>query len=123
VTIEGQRYAIRSDMEPAQVRQLALHVDNIMREIKRRTPTLAPTRVAILAALNLAEELFRVRDRCADAVHRTTNLMNLIDQKCAPQGKGALSSGPQGADAALTQETPVSVVQETMSELFKEGVR
>ena len=85
VSIEGQKYTIRSNLNSLQVRQLATYVDQMMSEIRKRTPTMAPSRVAILAALNIAEELFRIRENCADVSQRTSQLIGLIDEKCSPK--------------------------------------
>jgi len=83
VKIAGQLYAIRSDLSEIQVEQLAKYVDQIMQQIRERTPTIAPTRMAILAALNIAEELFRIRDNCAEVTERVSELINVIDRKCS----------------------------------------
>ena len=57
------------------------------RDIRNKTPTSASKRVAILAALNIAEELFRVRGNCAELAQRVDELVELIDKKCQLQGK------------------------------------
>lgn len=87
VSIEGQVYTIRSELSSTQVTHLAEFVDGMMREIRTKTPTIAPTRVAILAALNIAEELFRVREQCALAAQRTGELVELIEQMCTPKAE------------------------------------
>ena len=83
VSIQGQRYTIKSNLESHQVRQLASYVDRVMKEIRKHTQTYDPNRVAILAALNIAEDLFRVRGRCTEAAQRVTDLIELIDEKCS----------------------------------------
>ena len=83
VLIEGQKYVVRSDLDADAVRQIAFHVDRIMKEIKRRSPNVSPTKVAILAALNIAEELFRLKGNCSEVIERSAELTDLIDQVCA----------------------------------------
>ena len=61
VSIFGTDYAIRGDTEPDRIRELAHYVDSQMRKITEESPLLPPTKVAILAALNIADELFRLR--------------------------------------------------------------
>ncbi len=63
VEIAGQSLAIRSDEGPEYVQQLAEFVDGQIRELSagRRT-TVNMGRVALLAALQIADELFRERD-------------------------------------------------------------
>ena len=87
VTIEGQQYTIRSDLDATQVLALAGYVDQVIGEIRKKAPTMAPSRMAILAALNIAEELFRIRENCAEVAQRTTELIDFIDRKCSPKAQ------------------------------------
>ena len=61
VEIAGQRYPIRSALDSAYVAQLAAYVDEKMRLAARETNTGDTLKVAVLAALNVADELFRAR--------------------------------------------------------------
>lgn len=63
VEIFGQTYAIRAGAEPGYVEQLAAHVDRHMTDIARSGGTVDSLRVAVLAALNIADELFQARGR------------------------------------------------------------
>jgi cell division protein ZapA len=62
VEIHGQRYPIRSGLDPDYVNQLARYVDDRMRAAAESTPTGDSLRLAVLTALNIADELFRCRD-------------------------------------------------------------
>jgi len=62
VEIHGQRYTIRSTLEQEYVARLAAYVDDKMRAAADSTSTGDSLRLAVLAALNLADELFRCRD-------------------------------------------------------------
>lgn len=53
--IFGQSYTVRSDDEPG-VQRAAAAVDQRMQEIARRTRTISPIRIAVLAALYFAYE-------------------------------------------------------------------
>lgn len=61
VEIAGRTYTLRGNRDATAVRELAGFVDERMREIATRTNTADTTRVAILAALNIADELFKDR--------------------------------------------------------------
>ncbi|MBI3939550.1 MAG: cell division protein ZapA [Acidobacteria bacterium] len=61
VTILNQAYSIRSDDDPEYVRRLAGYVDQKLNQISQATPTVDSLKVAILTALNIADELFRAR--------------------------------------------------------------
>ncbi len=62
VTIFGTEHAIKSDADPAYIREVAAYVDGKMRESAARSSVKAGTTVAVLAALNIADELFRERE-------------------------------------------------------------
>lgn len=61
VEIHGQRYAVRSDLDPAYIAQLALYFDEKMRLASAEIQSADSLRVAVIAALNVADELFRAR--------------------------------------------------------------
>ncbi|MBZ5559383.1 MAG: cell division protein ZapA [Acidobacteriia bacterium] len=84
VEINGQRYPIRSTLEPEYVAQLAAYVDGKMRAAAESTPTGDSLRLAVLAALNIADELFRSRDvnrlRDGELAERAGELERLLDR-------------------------------------------
>src|SRR6266849_6812946 len=61
VEIYDQSYTIRSDGDPEYLKQLAEYVDRRMREISSGTLTVDSRKVAILAALYIADELHQLR--------------------------------------------------------------
>ena len=61
VDIAGQRYPIRSGLEPAYVVELAAYVDKKMRAASEAAPGSDMLGLAVLVALNLADEYFRAR--------------------------------------------------------------
>lgn len=65
VEIYGQRYSLRADddADARHVEKLAEHVDRKMREISQTTPTVDSFKVAILAAVNIADEYFKSQGR------------------------------------------------------------
>ncbi len=84
VEIHGQRYPIRSALEPDYVARLASYVDQKMRAAGDSTPTGDSLRLAVLAALNIADELFRCRDanrdRDGQLAERAGELERLLDR-------------------------------------------
>ena len=84
VEIQGQRYPIRSTLDPEYVARLATYVDEKMRAAADATPTGDTLRLAVLAALNIADELFRCRDanhsRDNRFVERAEELERLLDR-------------------------------------------
>jgi cell division protein ZapA len=61
VDIHGQRYPIRSDLDPQYVAELAAFVDEKMRQVSLELASADPVRLAVVAALNITDELFRTR--------------------------------------------------------------
>ncbi len=61
VEIYGQVFSIRTELDPAYIQQLAESVNAKMHELAGQTDTVDTRRLAILAALNLADELEQIR--------------------------------------------------------------
>ena len=61
VEIFGQSYALNAGADSAYVEQLAAYVDARMREVGKSAGAVDSVRVAVLAALNIADECFRLR--------------------------------------------------------------
>jgi cell division protein ZapA len=84
VEIHGQRYPIRSTLEPEYVARLATYVDEKIRAAAESTPTGDSLRLVVLAALNIADELFRCRDinrqRDGQLAERAGELERLLDR-------------------------------------------
>jgi cell division protein ZapA len=84
VEIQGQRYPIRSTLDPEYVARLASYVDARVRAAGDSTPSGDSVRVLILAALNIADELFRCRDvnqaRDGQIAERAGELERLLDR-------------------------------------------
>ena len=84
VEIAGQKYPIRSSLDPDYVTQLAVYVDEKMRAASDSTPTGDTLRLAVLAALNIADELFRCRDvnhqRDGALAERAGEIERLLDR-------------------------------------------
>ena len=84
VEIGGQRYPIRSGLDPAYVIELAGYVDPKMRAATDAAPATDLLSLAILVALNLADECFRARQTQSAShgeIHeRALRLEQLLDQ-------------------------------------------
>jgi cell division protein ZapA len=84
VVIYNQTYTLRSEHDPDYVHELAAHVDKRMNEIARATMTVDSLRVAILAALQIADELYQSRKDLQDTENeiadRSAKYAELLDQ-------------------------------------------
>ena len=83
VEILGQRYPIRSSLEQEYVARLAAYVDEKVRAAAETTPSADSLGFAVLAALNIADELFRCREKNQDRegafAERALELERLLD--------------------------------------------
>lgn len=84
VEIHGQRYPIRSSLEHDYVLRLAAYVDQKIGAAAESTPSGDSLRLTVLAALNIADELFRIREatraRDSQIAERASELEQLVDR-------------------------------------------
>jgi cell division protein ZapA len=84
VEIYDQAYTVRSDGDPEYLKQLAEYVDRRMREISSGTLTVDSRKVAILAALYIADELHQLRKQHEQAdeqlATRSAECSELLDR-------------------------------------------
>ena len=87
IQILGQRYPIRSALDPRYVQELANYVDEKMRAVADQAAPGDSLRLAVVAALNIADEAFRARGdddgQRTTVVDRLRHLEQLIDQALA----------------------------------------
>ena len=87
VEILGQQYPIRSQLDSSYVSELASYVHRQMQVASERSPAGDSVRVAVLAALNIADDYFRCRDGHSmneDSVkQRTLEIEAIVDQAIA----------------------------------------
>ncbi len=88
VQIYGQGYTIRGEADQEYILRVAAYVDRKMHEIAERLPAAAMSsslsKVAVLAGLNIADELLKERDRHAtlegQLSARTARLNAVLDE-------------------------------------------
>jgi cell division protein ZapA len=85
VNIYGEEYTVRSEGDEEYIREVAGYVDRKMREIAEATANKSPSRVAILAALNITDEYFAEKRKDAlgrtDVEQRAGSIITLLDEK------------------------------------------
>lgn len=104
VEIYNQTYNIRSDGDTEYIIQLAEFVDSRMREISSGTLTVDSLKVAILAALHIADELHRLKNmheqadsqlaarssECAEMLDRLLKVRSTLETEQGSAGKLSL---------------------------------
>ena len=74
VVIYDQEYFMRGDLDEVYIQQLARYLDRKMRSIAERTRTVDSLRVAVLAALNVADEYHQLKAKYEETTQQ-------VDQK------------------------------------------
>jgi cell division protein ZapA len=93
VEIFGHTYTIRGEANQEYILEVAAYVDRKMREITEKLPVASLSKVAILASLNIADELFKERARredeerdLRDLSSRTARLSAVLDDVIQKSG-------------------------------------
>lgn len=89
VNIFGEEYPVTAPAKADYIYQLADYVDKKMREVTSRTHSKQPARIAVLAALNIAHELFSERRekeiQLSSVEGKAEELLVWMDQKLAEE--------------------------------------
>jgi len=87
VEVHGQKYPIRTELDPRYVEELAEFVESRMALASRSSPSSDAVGLAILAALNITDEYFRARSALSNSsgtlTARTEALEKIVDQALA----------------------------------------
>ena len=89
VEINGMRYPIRSHLDAAYIADLAAYVEQKMLLAAKESPAGDTLKIAVLAALNIADECFRARqegeDRQSGVSLRAQELERMLDLALASE--------------------------------------
>ncbi len=103
VNIFGSEYAIRGDANDVYIQTLAKYVDEKMKDIAQSTHLTSPLKISILAGINLADEVYRLRKQRGKAspAEDPAEFAQGEGPAIAPEALSALSAHIQ---AALEEE-------------------
>ncbi|WP_041367676.1 cell division protein ZapA [Natranaerobius thermophilus] len=74
VNIFGEEYTLKSSSNPEHMKKVASVVDETMNKIAESKPRISLHQIAVLAALNLADEYLKLEDE-------HTDLLEMLDEK------------------------------------------
>jgi len=84
VEVHGQKYPIRTELDPRYVEELAQFVEARMALASRSSPSSDAVGLAILAALNITDEYFRARSALTSSsgtlTARAEAIEKIVDQ-------------------------------------------
>lgn len=74
VTILGQKYTIKGDAPEEHIKKLATYVNGKLKDVYSVAPGITPLKAAILASMNIADELHKMKEE-------QENLTKNIDER------------------------------------------
>ena len=85
ISIFGQEYSVKAPADPDYIKKIAKYLDGKMREVQSGfSTTQSSTRIAILAGMNITDELFESRQsgesENSDIEQKISSLIDLIDE-------------------------------------------
>jgi cell division protein ZapA len=85
IKVFGQTYTVRTDTEEAYIQEVATYVNEKMEEVLKKTKSVSTLNVAILTALNIADDLLKEKERRIALLReievKSKDLVNKIDIK------------------------------------------
>lgn len=85
IEIYGQRYVLKGEADEEYVKRVAGYVDEQMRSLAQGMKTATPAKIAVLAAINIAHQLFQAErsreEEEADIDRRAISLMESIEEQ------------------------------------------
>ena len=90
VQIMGREYKIRGFADKDYIVKVAQYVDGKMRELSRSSSLPSHDKIAILAALNIADELFQEKQATSEALssieRKADDLVAILDKSARAEG-------------------------------------
>jgi len=90
VTIVGEEYTVRSELDPEYTRQVAAYVDQAIRRVLSAGPMVESHKAAILAALAITDELFEARKGQQETAARIRNMAGDLSRLLPPQKRQSI---------------------------------
>lgn len=99
VTILGEEYGIRSEASPEHTRAVAAYVDQAIRRVMNSGTVVESHKAAILAALQITDELFAARAERRAMADAIDALSGEVRQWLPPGRRGGASAGAPAGPA------------------------
>ena len=81
VTIFGREFAVKGDVDSGYIEEVASYLNEKIIELSKECPMTSATRLVLMASLNIADELFRLKAEKKDFVERMERRLCQIVQK------------------------------------------
>lgn len=80
--IFGDHYSVVSDESQSQLTKAAAMIDALMKEISAKVPNIDEKRVAVLAALQMANKILNLESQIEHTTMRHKELVDRVEQDC-----------------------------------------
>jgi cell division protein ZapA len=95
IKVFGQTYTVKTDAEEEHIQEVARYVNEKMDEVLKKTRSVSSLNVAILTALNIADDLLKERERRIALIReievKSKDLAEKIDIKIGGKELGKIS--------------------------------
>jgi len=95
IKVFGQTYAVKTDAEEGHIQEVARYVNEKMDEVLKKTRSVSTLNVAILTALNIADDLLKEKENRAAILReievRSKDLADKIDIQIGGKESGKIS--------------------------------
>ncbi len=95
IKVFGQTFTVKTDSEEAHIQEVARYVNEKIEEILKKTRTVSSLNVAILTALNIADDLLKEREKrialLREVGMKSKDLVEKIDMKIGGKEAGKVS--------------------------------
>lgn len=88
VSILGETYTLRSEASPERTRAVAEHVDQLVRRIMESGGVVETHKAAVLAALQVTDELFTARSELGEVSRGVRQLSDEVRRLLPPPMRG-----------------------------------
>lgn len=85
VQVAGQKIRLRGTDDETYIKSIAAYVEEKVDELQNKYPSLSISHCLVMGALNIADELFQLRQQYADLDHRIEELRNLTTTNNQPR--------------------------------------
>lgn len=96
VMIGDEEYTVRSDLPPEYTREVAAYLDQALKNVRSEGPIVEIHKAAILAALDITNELFQARKGEREVAARLAALADDLAKMLPPGKRKAVGHQPSG---------------------------
>jgi cell division protein ZapA len=95
IKVFGQTFTVKSDSEESHIQEVARYVNEKIEEILKKTRTVSSLNVAVLTALNIADDLLKEREKrialLKEVGMKSKDLVEKIDMRIGGKEAGKVS--------------------------------